>query len=171
MIGCGSDKAGTHFIDIYPTRKEVKQCDFNNIKSLPYRSNFFDEVICYGVLSHLLNPGIIMKEIHRILKPGGRVRIIADNASYWVFAHKDSLHRYGRLKLIADENYKTFALFTDVHLKNLLESFNFKVVALNYIHKQESSSNFFCKWIKIFVNYLLFPSALSYKAIHIEGKK
>jgi len=44
-------------------------CD--NSKIIP--SNSFDIIICTEVLEHTLNPFDAVKEIHRLLKPGGRV--------------------------------------------------------------------------------------------------
>jgi len=38
---------------------------------LPFKSNFFDAVICSEVLEHVPNPGIILSEISRVLKKKG----------------------------------------------------------------------------------------------------
>lgn len=43
----------------------------NNIDKIP--SNFFDLIICTEVLEHTLNPFNAVDEIHRILKPKGKV--------------------------------------------------------------------------------------------------
>lgn len=40
---------------------------------LPVQNESVDSVICTGVLEHVANPGLAVKEIYRILKPGGRV--------------------------------------------------------------------------------------------------
>jgi hypothetical protein len=38
-----------HFIDLYPTRKEVIKCDVNRDK-FPFKDNFFDEVIAINFI-------------------------------------------------------------------------------------------------------------------------
>ena len=40
---------------------------------LPVRSGAADSVLCNEVLEHLADPGSAVREIHRVLKPGGRV--------------------------------------------------------------------------------------------------
>jgi ubiquinone/menaquinone biosynthesis C-methylase UbiE len=49
-VGCGNDTYGTHFVDLYPTRKEVIKCDVNK-ERLPFPSNFFDVVYSRNCLS------------------------------------------------------------------------------------------------------------------------
>lgn len=43
----------------------------NILNGIPYRSNNFDVVLCEQVLEHLDDPAFAMKEIIRVLKPGG----------------------------------------------------------------------------------------------------
>lgn len=44
-----------------------------------YDDGYFDEVIVWHVLEHLPDPGATLAEIHRILRPGGRVIIAVPN--------------------------------------------------------------------------------------------
>ena len=48
-------------------------CDIT--KGLPFEDGTIDEIICVHVLEHIRNLRFIMKEFHRILKPGGILRI------------------------------------------------------------------------------------------------
>ena len=48
-------------------------------ESLPFRSCFFDKVVCKGALDHFLSPGRTMEEISRVLKPGGEAIIAIAN--------------------------------------------------------------------------------------------
>jgi len=52
---------GQSFIDVF--------CDLN--KQLNFDSNIFDTIILSDVINHLEEPEIALKEIYRILKPGG----------------------------------------------------------------------------------------------------
>ena len=44
-------------------------------ESLPFRNSFFDVVIATEIIEHLPKPGLMLAEIRRVLKPGGRVII------------------------------------------------------------------------------------------------
>jgi len=46
---------------------------------LPYKNNSFDIAIMYSVIEHIHNPGNILTEVKRILKPGGAIIIITAN--------------------------------------------------------------------------------------------
>lgn len=45
-------------------------CDAHN---LPFAADTFEIVVCTEVLEHLINPHSALKEIRRVLKPGGRL--------------------------------------------------------------------------------------------------
>lgn len=71
----------------------VKRNDFKNIKvekvdvrDIPYEDNFFDIVHIYGILHHITNVDNGVREILRVLKPGGSV--------YAMFYNKNSLLYY-----------------------------------------------------------------------------
>ena len=49
--------------------------DFETDK-LPFNDREFDIVIMYSVIEHLFDPGVILQEIKRILKPGGFLVVI-----------------------------------------------------------------------------------------------
>jgi SAM-dependent methyltransferase len=46
-------------------------CDFNTEK-FPFPDNHFDFVFSDSVLEHVMNPFVVMDEMYRVLKPGGR---------------------------------------------------------------------------------------------------
>lgn len=52
--------------------------------SCPDRS--VDLVIFTEVVEHLYNPAHVLKEISRVLKPGGRLYLTTNNVSYWFYA-------------------------------------------------------------------------------------
>lgn len=62
--------------------KNVEQFDFTK-DTFPYKSSFFDMVTWNDNVEHLLEPGYALQEIHRILKPGGKVIVTVPNMGFW----------------------------------------------------------------------------------------
>ncbi|HOW19001.1 MAG TPA: methyltransferase domain-containing protein [Phycisphaerae bacterium] len=56
-----------------------------NVLELPYRDGEFDFVFCNGVLHHTTNMEQGIRELHRVLKPGGRafLYLYADGGLFW----------------------------------------------------------------------------------------
>ena len=44
-----------------------------NAERIPFPSQGFDLVLCTQMLEYAPDPGLVLSEIHRVLKPGGRV--------------------------------------------------------------------------------------------------
>lgn len=53
-------------------------------KRIPFASNTFDLVISSATIEHVMNPDVFLKEIHRVLRPGGLVLISTPNLSFWL---------------------------------------------------------------------------------------
>jgi SAM-dependent methyltransferase len=51
-----------------------------NIESLPFEDESFDVVLCTQVLEHLLSPGEGVRELARVLRPGGVLLLSVDHA-------------------------------------------------------------------------------------------
>ena len=49
----------------------------SNIYDIPLEKNSFDAILCIEVLEHVTDPVIALKELYRILKPGGVILITA----------------------------------------------------------------------------------------------
>lgn len=85
----GVDIVGGAGVDILAT-------DMDN---LPFATGTFDVVISGQTLEHAAHPWILMKEMSRIVKPGGKVCAIAP----WKFhEHKDELCPYDRWRILSD---------------------------------------------------------------------
>jgi SAM-dependent methyltransferase len=58
--------------------RAVANVDFRVCEQLriPYDTNTFDCVLTMDVLEHVENPFVSLKEIHRVLKPGGRAFVV-----------------------------------------------------------------------------------------------
>lgn len=54
---------------------------------LPFADAQFDVVVCWDVLEHVQNPTAVLREIHRILTPHGRVLLTAINRRAWIDPH------------------------------------------------------------------------------------
>ena len=134
-VGCGNDTYGTDFIDLYPTRKEVIKCNVEKEK-FPYPNNMFDEVYSGNIFEHLKNQNVVLKEMVRVLKRGGKLVLKTDNAGFWLFHNSKSkwLVHYGGYERIGahGKDDKHYALFTPHHIKNHFESVGVKVVNSEY---------------------------------------
>lgn len=84
------------------SRQKLSQSELfvADIRSLPFRDNYFDAITCFDVLEHLENPIIGLKEISRCLKERGifimSVPNIYSNGLKWKgnnwFGYRDATH-------------------------------------------------------------------------------
>lgn len=74
-LGCGIDyKAGYINVDFHSHVNIDVQHDLNKIP-FPFADEEFDFIYASHILEHLDKPFVIMTELHRILKPGGKLQI------------------------------------------------------------------------------------------------
>jgi SAM-dependent methyltransferase len=96
-------KVDYKILDVVPTYHPDIVGDIHH---LPFKDNSIDSVICIAVLQHVEEPAQAMKEIHRVLKPGGQAFIYVPflyyyhaekgyYKDYWRFT-KDSLEYLSR---------------------------------------------------------------------------
>jgi len=135
-VGCGNDRYGTNFIDLYPSRHEVIKCNIDEEK-LPFPANTFDEVFVKSLIEHLKNVGFFLSDVKRVLKNGGKVIVITDNAHFLGYHIKGTMHtggyeRHGRIGGGSGSFDRHYALFTPNHLRNYLETSGFKNIEIRY---------------------------------------
>ena len=136
-VGSGGDKYGTDFIDIYPNRKEVIKCDVSKDK-FPYKDKTFDEVYSKNLFEHVINLTHLLKEMKRVLKKGGRLRIITDNAGFFLFhipIRKNNFLQHNSNSVRGGKEDRHYFLFTPLHLRNHLEKlgeFNEFIIGYDY---------------------------------------
>ena len=100
-LGCGSTGAGglnllnmgakeVHLMDLKnhiftPIKKNLEKykgkfkLHVGSLEKLPFKRNFFDFILCQGVIHHMdnkRNADKALKEIHRVLNPGGKSHIV-----------------------------------------------------------------------------------------------
>jgi SAM-dependent methyltransferase len=71
-IGSGNSpcQVGVVNVDMMDYENVDIVCD---IHYLPFKDNSIDAVMSVAVLEHVREPAVVLKELHRVLKPGGRV--------------------------------------------------------------------------------------------------
>ncbi|HCR81181.1 MAG: 3-demethylubiquinone-9 3-O-methyltransferase [Candidatus Pacebacteria bacterium GW2011_GWB1_47_8] len=56
-----------------------------SILKMPFKAKTFDYVICSEVIEHVTDPGLALKEIYRVLKPGG-ILVLTTANKFWYFS-------------------------------------------------------------------------------------
>jgi ubiquinone/menaquinone biosynthesis C-methylase UbiE len=122
-LGCGYNKQENHLgVDI----RKIKIIDIiADLENIPIRDNCIDQIYSRRALQHIKNQVKAFKEIHRILKPGGEIKIIV--ASFWGFLfYKSGLSQ-------SSGKYQIFHLFTKRNLTKQLKQLNFKDIKIHKI--------------------------------------
>lgn len=92
-FGCGKDiKKGYMNADIIRKNGIDASFDFNRFP-YPLKTNTFDSVYSSNVIEHLDNIPRVMKELHRIIKPNGVIRIIVPYYNCYG-AYNDVTHKH-----------------------------------------------------------------------------
>ena len=117
--GAGEAQYKKYFANYSYTAIDTKWGDFNwnysnldvvgNLKKLPFSKDIFDGVLCTQVLEHVNEPSKVIKEFHRVLKPGGVLYLSAPQG----WGVHQAPHDYFR--------------FTHYGLKYLLEKAGFEI--------------------------------------------
>ena len=130
---------------------------YNGLK-IPYKNNFFQTVISNCVLEHLTNLKDSLKEIRRVLKPGGYflTTVMTDKWSHYLLGKKVLGKTYINFM---NKKQEHFNLFTKKQWQKIFEKIGFKVIiAEEYLNKKQA------RLIEI-SHYLAIPSLLSYLAM------
>lgn len=95
-VGCGSGfytdlcrNIGNQIVGIditsqvYAARERSLNVCQGNVEVLPFPKEIFSLALSIEVVEHLLQPELMIKEICRVLKPGGTLIITTPNYGYW----------------------------------------------------------------------------------------
>ena len=95
----------------------------HDLEKLPYpfEDNFADEIHCYHVLEHLTQPIKKLEEIHRILKPGGKL--------YLRVPHFSSMMAFTDLTHLRPFGYASFNCFEKNSCHNFYTNIRFRIVS------------------------------------------
>lgn len=118
-IGCGRNKhPGAVGLDKNPNTDADILHDLGEFP-YPFPANEFDEVVSFHVAEHLPDVMSFMNEIHRITKPGGRVRLVAPHYTNpdWPsdLTHRNHLNSYSFQYFTADR--QLFPFYTDAEFR------------------------------------------------------
>jgi SAM-dependent methyltransferase len=136
-LGCGEQTYGDVRVDIYRGKANLL-ADVE--KSLPFKSDVFDEVYSRHLFEHLRNPSSVLSEMVRVLKPSGRVVLITDNAAYipWHLHPRfgSGGHSWNGYHSFSPID-KHFSICTPEHLKNHLLDHRLQIVTIKYAYSPD----------------------------------
>lgn len=122
-FGCGTKP----YKPLFTNAKEYIGVDFNGEghshkneqidvmydgKTIPFADNTFDSILSTEVFEHIFNLEDILKELNRVLKPGGKILITVP----FMWPEHEMPNDFGR--------------YTSIGFQSLLERNNFKVVSM-----------------------------------------
>jgi SAM-dependent methyltransferase len=116
-VGCGSAKApGAVGLDISP---ETQADIVHNLDVFPYpiEDSSFDHVLMQDVLEHAAQPIRVLDELHRILRPGGRLQLRTPHfSSLLAYSDPTHLHYFSSLAIRSFAEPR-FAHYSDVRFQ------------------------------------------------------
>jgi len=117
-------------------------------EKLPFKSATFDFVNCRQSLHHATNLGQMLKEINRVLKPGGRLlatreHVISKKEDLNIFLDSHPLHRYyGGENAYLLQEYKDAITSSGLKIKKLIAPLE---SAINYFPMTENQRVDYCR--------------------------
>jgi ubiquinone/menaquinone biosynthesis C-methylase UbiE len=81
-----------------------------NLERLPFADSEFELVVCFQAIEHLLEPSLGIRELARVLAPGGRIVLTTDN-SRRLFTNVINAPRWTAARLLGKRDFRTQLLF------------------------------------------------------------
>ena len=96
-----------------------------DLSEAQFLNNFFDVIFTHHVIEHVPNPEVFIKEIHRILKPGGHLILATPDFD------SGCARRFGKnYRLLNDPTH--ISLFTNESMHRFLRDFDFNINSVEY---------------------------------------
>jgi SAM-dependent methyltransferase len=120
-VGCGCNKhPGAIGLD-YNSNTDADVIHDLGVTPYPFAENEFDEIIATHVIEHVPDVLAFVTELHRLTKPGGRIKIVTPHYSNpdWPAdpTHRNHLNSYTFNYFIDDPRHRHFPFYTDIRLK------------------------------------------------------
>ena len=131
-----------------------------DIQNIDFPNNYFDKIICFETIEHVPNPKKAVKELHRVLKPGGHMVLTTPNYLNFYGAYRIFLRLTGRRWTEVDQPINKFVMLPKTLL--WLKSANFKV--LKY-----ASSEYSIPWLNKKVYHFKFKPAMWNKYFGLQS--
>lgn len=119
-LGCGEKYlAGYVNCDVLPHIRADQRFDLDRLP-YPFESGVAEEILMDNVLEHLEDVPKVMGELHRILRPGGRLRVLVPyGKTDWALQDPTHKHYFTERSM----NY-----FTEGHPYNYYTTFRFRLI-------------------------------------------
>jgi SAM-dependent methyltransferase len=116
-VGCGTGWIADHFSDytgvdgsteaVAAARERERAVTLHDVgEPLPFADESFDGVVMKDLLEHVADPVALVREVRRVLRPGGRVFASSPDAQRWVwddYTHRRPFTRKSFRLLFADQ--------------------------------------------------------------------
>ncbi|MCJ7423694.1 methyltransferase domain-containing protein [Candidatus Bathyarchaeota archaeon] len=129
-VGCGKAKRGDIGID-YSRRSDADVIADSHF--LPFKDDAFESILSTVVLEHSPNPLVFLKEQFRVLRSGGEVKVVTDNAQYYCW----SVMGFGEVK---HEDYHSdhYEIFFPRNVERLLTKAGFTKTGFRFLRTRHS---------------------------------
>jgi len=118
-VGCGTGWLADHFADytgldgsfdaVAAAGERDRNVALHNVaEPLPFADASFDGVVMKDLLEHVPDPVALVREVRRVLRPGGRVFASSPDAQRWVwddYTHRRPFTRKSFRLLFADQSF------------------------------------------------------------------
>jgi len=119
-VGCGGAWLGDHFerytgVDVSAEavaagqERGIEVLHIDPGQALPFPNESFDGVVLKDVLEHVGDPVALVRDVHRVLRPGGKVFASSPDAQRWVwddYTHRRPFTRKSFRMLFADQSFE-----------------------------------------------------------------
>lgn len=127
--GCGGDPEGDVRIDFSATgRPHARAVN----EAMPLRAGAFAKVVLRNVLEHTPNPGLMLAEAHRVLRPGGLLWVRTDNAACLWYHMRPPLRFVEGHVYHGEPGDKHYMLFKAHHLEDMARRAGFAHARARY---------------------------------------